>query len=42
VQLIEAPGARLVSGHTTAPPTLSSDKAIPVSVTLPAFVTRYV
>ena len=41
VQVIDSSGARVVSGHARLFASLSSLNAIPVSVTLPAFVTRY-
>jgi hypothetical protein len=41
VHVIDSVGARLVRGQLTFPSTLSSVSAIPVTVTLPVFVTRY-
>src|SRR5262245_42305728 len=41
VQFIVAPGARLVAGQLRSLASLSSDRLMPVRVTLPVFVTRY-
>ena len=41
VQVIDAPGARLVCRAAHGVLSLSSVSAIPVTVTLPMFVTRY-
>ena len=39
--VIDAPGASVVSGHARSLLSLLSTSAIPVTVTLPVFVTRY-